>query len=88
MATTKITTSPNAKQSSRDFTVFIEHDAESGMYVGTVPSLIGAHTFAPTLDELQEKLTEVISLCLEEMDSEEISALPTFTGITRVAVAL
>ena len=51
-----------------NFTAFIEKDPESGMYVGTVPNLPGAHTFAETLDDLQEKLVEVITLCLEEMD--------------------
>ena len=37
------------------------------MYVGTVPNLSGAHTFAETIDKLQVKLKEVILLCLEKM---------------------
>jgi len=53
-----------------NFTAFIEKDPESGMYVGTVPSLPGAHTFAETIDDLQSKLVEVITLCLEEMDRD------------------
>jgi len=28
-----------------NFTTYIEKDPESGMYVGTVPTLPGAHTF-------------------------------------------
>ena len=71
-----------------NFTAYIEKDPESGMYVGTVPTLPGAHTFAETLDDLRDKLTEVITLCLEEMDQEEITALPVFTGITQVEVAV
>jgi predicted RNase H-like HicB family nuclease len=48
------------------FTAYIEKDEESGMYIGIVPTLKGAHTCAETLDELQIKLKEVINLCLEE----------------------
>ena len=70
------------------FTAFIEKDQESGMYVGTVPNLPGAHTFAETIDDLQSKLVEVITLCLEEMEQEEIVALPTFAGIAQVEVAV
>ena len=71
-----------------NFTAFIEKDPESGMYVGTVPNLPGAHTFAETIDDLQLKLSEVITLCLEEMDRDEIAALPVFAGITQVEVAV
>ena len=66
---------------SLNFTAYIEKDQESGMYVGTVPNLPGAHTFAETLDDLRSKLVEVITLCLEEMDQGEIAALPAFAGI-------
>jgi predicted RNase H-like HicB family nuclease len=71
-----------------NFTAYIERDPESGMYVGTVPTLPGAHTFAETIDDLQSKLVEVIELCLEEMEPVEISTLPVFTGITQVEVAV
>jgi len=53
-----------------NFTAYIERDSESGMYVGTVPTLPGAHTFADTIDDLRGKLVEVVTLCLEEMDQE------------------
>ena len=71
-----------------NFTAYIEKDTESGMYVGTVPNLPGAHTFAESIDDLRSKLVEVITLCLEEMDKSEIVALPIFTGITQVEVAV
>ena len=71
-----------------NFTAYIEKDPESGMYVGSVPSLPGAHTFAETLDGLRGKLVEVITLCLEEMDQSEIATLPVFAGITQVEVAV
>jgi predicted RNase H-like HicB family nuclease len=34
--------------------------------VGIIPNVIGAHTQAETLDELQRNLQEVLELCLEE----------------------
>jgi predicted RNase H-like HicB family nuclease len=71
-----------------NFTAYIERDLESDMYVGTVPTLPGAHTFAETIDDLQVKLVEVVALCLEEMDRDEIAALPVFTGIAQVEVAV
>lgn len=71
-----------------NFTAFIEKDPESGFYVGSVPNLPGAHTYAETIDELQIRLAEIIALCLEEMDREEIASLPIFAGLTQVEVAL
>jgi len=41
------------------------------MYVGIVPHLTGVHTYAATLDELQVRLAEVITLCLVEMETSE-----------------
>ncbi len=45
----------------------VELDTEVGMYTAYVPSLPGAHTYARTLDELDQNLKEVIALCLEEL---------------------
>jgi len=39
---------------------YIERDPETGLYVGTVPEISGAHTQAETLDELQKNLKEVV----------------------------
>jgi len=52
-------------------TAYIEKDNESGMYVGYIPGITGAHTCAESIDELQDRLKEVIALCLEEMDDTE-----------------
>jgi len=49
------------------FTALVEYDAETGMYVGSIPQLPGAFTQGATLDELRTNLTEVIELVLEEM---------------------
>ena len=57
------------------FAVLIEMD-EEGYLVGSVPSLHGCHTQARTMDELLERMEEVIQLCLEVQgrDSGEIEA--------------
>jgi predicted RNase H-like HicB family nuclease len=36
-----------------NITAYIERDIETGLYVGIVPGIPGAHTQAETLDELQ-----------------------------------
>ncbi|MFH1453871.1 MAG: type II toxin-antitoxin system HicB family antitoxin [Armatimonadota bacterium] len=68
-------------------TAYIEKDSESGLYVGIVPSIRGAHTQAKTLEELQKNLKEVAELCLEEMTLYEKRHLPEFIGIQQFEVA-
>jgi predicted RNase H-like HicB family nuclease len=48
----------------RDFNVITERDSE-GYYVGSIPGLRGCHTQARSLDDLVERMKEVIELCLE-----------------------
>lgn len=67
-------------------TAYIEKDPETGLYVGIVPGIPGAHTQAETLDELQENLKEVLELCLEELEPETRQHLPQFVGIQQVEV--
>jgi len=67
----------------KKITAYIEKDKETGLYIGIVPGIPGAHTQAETLDELQENLQEVLELCLEEMDTESI---PEFVGIQEIEV--
>lgn len=50
----------------RPFTAIVERCPETGMLVGYVPGLPGAHTQAESLDELQANLREVLELLLEE----------------------
>jgi len=57
------------------FTAQIEKDKETGLYIGMIPNLPGAHTQASTLDELQTNLKEVVELCLEELNPEELGDL-------------
>jgi predicted RNase H-like HicB family nuclease len=72
----------------RSFTAIIEKDRESGHYIGIVPGITGAHTQAETLDELREKLTEVLELCLSEMNFEDVDAWPMFVGAMQIEAQL
>jgi predicted RNase H-like HicB family nuclease len=68
----------------RKFTAYIEKDPETGLYIGVIPQIPGAHTQAETLDELKENLHEVLELCLEELGEIEI---PEFIGIETIEVS-
>ncbi len=70
------------------FTADITKDKEIYQYIGIVPGLPGAHTQAPTLDELYVNLQEVVKLCLEEMTTDEINELPEFIGFQQISVAV
>ena len=71
-----------------NFTAQIERDAETGMYIGIIPNLPGAHSQATSLDELNKNLKEVIELCLEEMTQEELKNLPEFIGMQQFSIAV
>lgn len=71
---------------SHQFTAQIERDTETGLYIGLVPTLPGAYTQAETLDELLINLKEVIELCLEELDEEELSNFSEFVGFQQISV--
>ncbi|MCP4221674.1 MAG: type II toxin-antitoxin system HicB family antitoxin [bacterium] len=70
----------------RKIAAYIERDIETGFYVGIIPGISGAHTQGETLDELHKNLKEVVALCVKEMTSEQIDALPEFVGIQQVEV--
>jgi predicted RNase H-like HicB family nuclease len=67
-----------------DFDVVVERDSE-GYYVASVPALHGCHTQARSLDELMDRVQEVIALCLEEQGAPAESL--EFIGVQRVRVA-
>lgn len=50
----------------RTFTAIVEKCPDTGLYVGCVPGLPGAHTQAETLDELQANLREVLGMLSED----------------------
>jgi predicted RNase H-like HicB family nuclease len=70
----------------RTFTAYVEFDPDTKLYVAIVPGIPGAHTQAPTLDELQKNLKEVLGLCLEEGQISE-EDMPHFVGLQQVEVA-
>ena len=57
-----------------NYTVIIERDGATGLYVGSVPGWLGAHSQGDTLDELHENMAEVIAMLLKDgepvMESE------------------
>ena len=69
------------------FTAVVEKDKESGLYVGIVPGLPGAHTQAASLDELQKNLKEVVELCMAELSSGGLRELPEFVGTQLVEIS-
>jgi predicted RNase H-like HicB family nuclease len=72
---------------TRTFTAYIERDAETGLYVGTIPGLSGGHSQGATLDELRLNLQEVVELILEEKESQgEIVEIEPFVGIQQITV--
>ena len=68
----------------RTFTAVAEKCPDTGLYVGYVPGLVGAHTQAETLDELHANLREVIEMLLED---GEPTLEAEFVGTQLVAVA-
>jgi predicted RNase H-like HicB family nuclease len=50
----------------RTFTAVIERCPDTGLYVGYVPGLPGAHSQGQTIDELNVNLAEVIELLLQD----------------------
>lgn len=70
----------------KTFTAYVELDAETGLYIGVVPGIPGAHTQAATLDELQKNLKEVLELCLEEHKGASEN-LPKFVGLQQIEVS-
>lgn len=72
----------------RNLTAYIEKDLETGLYIGIIPGIPGAHTQGATLDELHHNLEEVVLLCIEEMTPEERAEIPEFVGTHQLAVAV
>jgi predicted RNase H-like HicB family nuclease len=70
----------------KTYTAYVEQDKETGIYIGIVPGIPGAHTQAATLDELQQNLKEVLELCLEEYKGAGEKP-PRFIGLQQIEVA-
>jgi len=68
----------------RSYTAVIEKDPETGLYVGYLPGVAGAHSQGETLEELRENLREVVLMLLEDGELEPQSE---FIGIQQILVA-
>ena len=67
-----------------EFNVIIEQDSD-GTYVASVPVLRGCHTQGNSLDQVMERIREVIALCIEEQDGD-IEMLD-FVGIQKISMS-
>ena len=68
----------------RSYSVVVERDPETGLFVGHVPGWPGAHSQGETLDELQRNLQEVVAMLLEDGDPKLESE---FVGVHTIKVA-
>ncbi|MHB1679472.1 MAG: type II toxin-antitoxin system HicB family antitoxin [bacterium] len=68
---------------AKEYAVIITQD-EEGYYIADVPELKGCHTQAKSIDNLKERIKEVIELCLEE-ESDEYQAVH-FIDVQKIAV--
>ena len=50
----------------QSFTAVVEKCPDTGLYVGFIPGIPGAHSQGATLDELQKNLKEVIEMLSED----------------------
>ena len=73
----------------KTFTAYIEWDKDTKLYVGSIPSVPGAHTQGESLDELRDNLKAVLELCLDELDeSGELADFPEFVGLQQIEVGV
>lgn len=61
------------------FTVYIEQD-EDGMFIGSIPSIPSCYAEGETQEKMLKNLSEVLKLCLRNMDHKEIQG-SRFVGI-------
>ena len=73
------------------FKVLIEQD-ENGLYVASVPELLGCYTQAKTLEEVRKRIREAIELVLEsdqDLKKEKLespSSSYNFFGVEEVVI--
>ncbi len=63
--------------------IIIEMD-EDGYYIVSCPLFRGCHSYGETIDEALENIREVIDMCLEETEVEELNK---FIGFRELEVA-
>lgn len=68
---------------SKEFYVMIERD-EDGIYIGEVSQLKACYSQGETIDILMQNMREVIEMCLEELEEEEVKT--EFIGVQRLVI--
>lgn len=68
----------------KQYTAVVERDSDTGLFVGYVPGMPGAHSQADSLDELNANLREVVAMLLEDGDQVPDAE---FVGLQTVRVA-
>lgn len=66
------------------YTAVVEKDPDTGLYVGYVPGVAGAHSQGETLEELRDNLREVLEMLLEDGEPRLESE---FVGTQQILVA-
>lgn len=79
------------KVKNLEFRVIIEQD-ENGIYVASVPELVGCHTQGKTLDQVRKRIREAIELVLESdkvalKEKFQHPQAPSFLGIENVRIS-
>jgi predicted RNase H-like HicB family nuclease len=65
-----------------NFPVIIEVD-EDGVYIVSCPLFKGCHSYGKTIEEAIQNIKEVIEMCLEEINMEELSK---YVGIETIEI--
>ncbi|MCI0477758.1 MAG: type II toxin-antitoxin system HicB family antitoxin [Anaerolineales bacterium] len=71
---------------TKQFTVIVERDPESGWLVGEVAELPGCYTQAQDMVDLERNIREAIQVYLETI--QDPAPLPQFVGLQRIEVAV
>ena len=67
------------------FTVYIEQD-EDGMFIGSIPAVPSCHAEEKTQAEMLKNLSEVLELCLRNVNKKEIMKTK-FIGIQNLELS-
>jgi len=76
--------SDRERNNLRVYNAVVERDLDSGLYVGYVPGWPGAHSQGASLDELHDRLQEVVAMLLED---GRIPHASEFVGVQTIRVA-
>lgn len=67
------------------YTVYIEQD-EDGMFIGSIPAVPSCHAEGKTQEKMLKNLTEVLTLCLRNVNKNEIQKTK-FIGIQNLELS-